>query len=128
MMIEHSSRRVASSDAYMSVIERGRYVNYYASAAALAVIEPWNGVALVWEVDDTTHRPIAVHLKPGGSLAVRKNRDGRTHVTLPTSKVGLADSSARPQVVEESISDNEIVVRIPSTFWPETVEATQEAM
>ena len=105
-------------EAKLRVIYGGDRLEYHATAAAAAKISEWGGkVAVEWEVDDQTLKPVAVHLsRPSDGRGFKLLTPWQKYkvINIPTSAVGRA--RGRPQVVEETISDGEIVITVPFEF------------
>src|SRR5262245_44989004 len=106
-------------EAWMSVLASG-HLGYHSGAAAGEILREWKRVLVEFDLDDETHKLRAVYLTPapaGTGYKVRLIDDSQRQpwLPIPTSAVGRAAASD-PQVVQETISANEIVVGIPFEF------------
>jgi hypothetical protein len=97
------------------------WFHYYASAEAAEKINQGGGkVLLEVEADDASQQPLAVHLtpSPNGDCEFRRPRTGSPYIPIPVHQFGLSAASCRVQEVEETITETEIVVKVPREFCP----------
>jgi hypothetical protein len=118
----YGGRAGKTGSARMSVITHGKYLSYYPSAKALAILDQWPGIELEWDIDDTT-RKVTVHLTPAehGGLPLRKPDVGSPFVNLPTDCIGTAVKESvhkrfTPAVAEVAVTEAEVAVSVPFSF------------
>src|SRR5262245_35223183 len=112
------SARSRHEEAWMSVLASG-HLGYHSGPAAGEVLKEWKRVLVDFDLDEN-HKPLAVRLTqaPAGQRGYKvRLHDGqrRPWLPIPTTAVGRAAASD-PQVVQETIFENEIVVGIPFEF------------
>jgi hypothetical protein len=95
------------------------WFHYYASPKGEEKINQGGGkVSIEVEADDASQQPLAVHLTPtpNGDCEFRRPRTGSPYIPIPIHQFGLSPGSCRVQEVEETITENEIVVQVPHAF------------
>jgi hypothetical protein len=115
MRIKHTGRRKSQRGAArMSLVDHGLYIHYYPSDGAMAIIRQWSHrVSLELEVDDETGAPLILYLVPAtvGGLVVKEGGTGAPYIGVRSDQWTLEDGPL--QVVEETVAESEIKVRIP---------------
>jgi hypothetical protein len=95
------------------------WYHYYASAKAAEKINQGGGEVLIEvEADDASQLPLTIHLtpSPNGDREFKKPRTGSPYIAIPVHQFGLSARSCRVQEVEETITEAEIVVKVPREF------------
>jgi hypothetical protein len=95
------------------------WYHYYPSAkAAEKINQHGSKVSIEVETDDASQQPLAIHLapSPSGDCEFRNPRAGSPYIPIPVRQFGLSAASCRVQEVEETITEAEIVVKVPREF------------
>jgi hypothetical protein len=97
------------------------YLDYHPGPAAAEVLIEWNRVHIEFKVDGETRKPCALRLTQAqaGQFGYKVRLHGRRRpwLSMPTNEIGWSPRSD-PRVVEETVSENEIVISLPFEFRP----------
>jgi hypothetical protein len=96
------------------------YHHFYPSIRAEEMIKQAGGRVNVEVELDENKRPLAYHItpSPNGDYELTRPRQGRPYFAFRVRRYGLSAESVPAKRVEETVTEDKIVVKVPSALCP----------